>query len=147
MKTYLIGIDIGTSGCKIAVFNKAGEVLAAQSGTYPVYYPKPGWAEQNPEDWWNTICQVLPEMLQKAEISPDAVESGADIIMLDNMDNDLLKQSIDYIAGRAEIEISGNVTKENIERIKNFGVNYVSSGALTHSSPIMDISLKNLHAV
>lgn len=73
--------------------------------------------------------------------------AGADIIMLDNMDNDLLKQSIDYIAGRAEIEISGNVTKENIERIKNFGVNYVSSGALTHSSPIMDISLKNLHAV
>ena len=50
-------------------------------------------------------------------------------------------------AGRAEIEISGNVTKENIERIKNFGVNYVSSGALTHSAPILDISLKNLHAV
>ena len=73
MKTYLIGIDIGTSGCKIAVFNKAGEVLTAQSGTYPVYYPKPGWAEQNPEDWWNTICQVLPEMLQKAEISPDEI--------------------------------------------------------------------------
>lgn len=73
MKTYLIGIDIGTSGCKIAVFNKAGEVLAAQSGTYPVYYPKPGWAEQNPEDWWNTICQGLPEMLQKAEISPDEI--------------------------------------------------------------------------
>lgn len=72
-ETYLIGIDIGTSGCKIAVFNKAGEVLAAQSGTYPVYYPKPGWAEQNPEDWWNTICQGLPEMLQKAEISPDEI--------------------------------------------------------------------------
>ena len=81
------------------------------------------------------------------EMVQDAVESGADIIMLDNMDNDLLKQSIDYIAGRAEIEISGNVTKENIERIKNFGVNYISSGALTHSAPIMDISLKNLHAV
>ena len=81
------------------------------------------------------------------EMVQDAVESGADIIMLDNMDNDLLKQSIDYIAGRAEIEISGNVTKENIERIKNFGVNYVSSGALTHSAPILDISLKNLHAV
>ena len=73
--------------------------------------------------------------------------AGGDIIMLDNMDNDLLKQSIDYIAGRAEIEISGNVTKENIERIKNFGVNYISSGALTHSAPILDISLKNLHAV
>ena len=80
------------------------------------------------------------------EMVQDAVESGADIIMLDNMDNDLLKQSIDYIAGRAEIEISGNVTKENIERIKNFGVNYVSSGALTHSAPILDISLKNLHS-
>ena len=77
----------------------------------------------------------------------DAVEAGADIILLDNMDNDLLKQSIDYIAGRAEIEISGNVTKENIEKIKHFGVNYVSNGALTHSAPIMDISLKNLHAV
>ena len=81
------------------------------------------------------------------EMVQDAVEAGADIIMLDNMDNDLLKQSIDYIAGRAEIEISGNVTKENIERIRHFGVNYVSSGALTHSAPIMDISLKNLHAV
>lgn len=73
--------------------------------------------------------------------------AGADVIMLDNMDNDLLKQSIDYIADRAEIEISGNITKENIERIKNFGVNYISSGALTHSAPILDISLKNLHAV
>lgn len=77
----------------------------------------------------------------------DAVEAGADIIMLDNMDNELLKKSIDYIDKRAEIEISGNVTKENIARIKDFGVDYVSSGALTHSAPIMDISLKNLHAV
>ena len=84
---------------------------------------------------------------ENLDMVKEAVEAGADIIMLDNMDNDLLKQSIDYIAGRAEIEISGNVTKENIERIKNFGVNYVSSGALTHSAPILDISLKNLHAV
>ena len=73
--------------------------------------------------------------------------TGGDIIMLDNMDNDLLKQSIDYIAGRAEIEISGNVTKENIARLTGLGVNYVSSGALTHSAPIMDLSMKNLHAV
>ena len=58
-----------------------------------------------------------------------------------------LKEAIDYIDGRAEIEVSGNVTKENIERIKGLGVDYVSSGALTHSAPIMDISLKNLHAV
>lgn len=77
----------------------------------------------------------------------EAVEAGADIIMLDNMSTELLKQCIDYIDGRAEIEVSGNVTKENIERIKGLGVNYVSSGALTHSAPIMDLSLKNLHAV
>ena len=57
------------------------------------------------------------------------------------------KEAVEFIDGRAETECSGNVTKENIERIKNFGVNYVSSGALTHSAPILDISLKNLHAV
>ena len=77
----------------------------------------------------------------------DAVEAGADIIMLDNMSTEQLKEAIDYINGRAEIEVSGNVTKENIQRIKDLGVDYVSSGALTHSAPIMDISLKNLHAV
>ena len=77
----------------------------------------------------------------------DAVEAGADIIMLDNMSTEQLKEAIDYINGRAEIEVSGNVTKENIQRIKALGVDYVSSGALTHSAPIMDISLKNLHAV
>lgn len=77
----------------------------------------------------------------------EAVEAGADIIMLDNMSTELLKQCIDYIDGRAEIEVSGNVTKENIARIKGLGVDYVSSGALTHSAPIMDLSLKNLHAV
>ena len=77
----------------------------------------------------------------------EAVEAGADIIMLDNMSTEQLKEAIDYINGRAEIEVSGNVTKENIQRIKDLGVDYVSSGALTHSAPIMDISLKNLHAV
>lgn len=77
----------------------------------------------------------------------EAMEAGADIIMLDNMNNEQLKEAIDYIEGRAEIEISGNITKENIARISGFGVNYVSSGALTHSAPIMDISLKNLHSV
>lgn len=75
----------------------------------------------------------------------DAVEAGADIIMLDNMDPDTLKESIDYIAGRAEIEVSGNVTRENISRLTDLGVDYISSGALTHSAPILDISLKNLH--
>jgi nicotinate-nucleotide pyrophosphorylase (carboxylating) len=77
----------------------------------------------------------------------EAVEAGADIIMLDNMDTDTLKEAIAIIDGRAEVEVSGNVTKENIRRLVDLGVDYVSSGALTHSAPILDISLKNLHPV
>lgn len=77
----------------------------------------------------------------------DAVEAGADIIMLDNMTPEVMEEAIALIDHRAEIEISGNVTKENIEKIKDLGVNYISSGALTHSAPILDISLKNLHPV
>lgn len=77
----------------------------------------------------------------------EAVEAGAHIIMLDNMTTEQLKEAIDYIDHRAEIEVSGNVTAENIARLKGLGVDYVSSGALTHSSPILDLSLKNLHAV
>ena len=76
----------------------------------------------------------------------EAVEVGADIIMLDNMTTDQMRAAIDLIDGRAETECSGNVTKENIERLVSLGVDYISSGALTHSSPIMDISMKNLHA-
>lgn len=76
----------------------------------------------------------------------EAVEAGADIIMLDNMTTDQMRAAIDLIDGRAETECSGNVTKENIESLVSLGVDYISSGALTHSSPIMDISMKNLHA-
>ena len=76
----------------------------------------------------------------------EAVEAGADIIMLDNMTTDQMRAAIDLIDGRAETECSGNVTKENIERLISLGVDYISSGALTHSSPIMDISMKNLHS-
>lgn len=77
----------------------------------------------------------------------EAVEAGADIIMLDNMSNEEMKKSIDFIAGRAEVEVSGNVTKENIARLTDLGVDFISSGALTHSAPIMDLSLKNLHPI
>lgn len=77
----------------------------------------------------------------------EAVEAGADIIMLDNMDHDQMKEAVEFIAGRAEIEISGNVTKEKIAQIADLGVDYISSGALTHSAPILDISLKNLHPI
>lgn len=81
------------------------------------------------------------------EMVKEAVAAGADIIMLDNMTHEQLKEAITYIDGRAEVEVSGNVTKENIARLTDLGVDYISSGALTHSAPIMDISLKNLHAV
>jgi nicotinate-nucleotide pyrophosphorylase (carboxylating) len=88
--------------------------------------------------------EVEVETLEQVK---EAVEAGADIIMLDNMDHETMKQAVGIIDGRAEIEISGNVTRENIERILDLGVDFVSSGALTHSAPILDISLKNLHAL
>lgn len=77
----------------------------------------------------------------------EAVEAGADIIMLDNMSHDMMKEAVAIIAGRAETECSGNVTKENIAALADIGVDYISSGALTHSAPIMDLSLKHLHRI
>lgn len=77
----------------------------------------------------------------------EAVEAGADIIMLDNMTPEVMKQAVELIDRRAQTECSGNITKENIQKIREIGVDFVSSGALTHSAPILDISMKNLHAV
>ena len=77
----------------------------------------------------------------------DAVEAGADIIMLDNMEHDTMAEAMKIIDGKAEVEVSGNMTKENLEKLAGLSVDYVSSGALTHSAPILDISLKNLHPV
>ncbi len=77
----------------------------------------------------------------------EAVEAGADIIMLDNMDHDTMAEALSIIDGRAQVEVSGNMTKENLEKLSGLAVDFVSSGALTHSAPIMDISLKNLHPI
>ena len=77
----------------------------------------------------------------------EAAEAGADIIMLDNMSVEDMKEAVKLVSGKAETECSGNVTKENVERLVDIGVDYISSGALTHSSPILDLSLKNLHAI
>ena len=85
--------------------------------------------------------------VETLDMVKEAVEAGADIIMLDNMSHDQLRECIAWIDGRAEVEVSGNVTKENILRLTDLGVDYISSGALTHSSPIMDISMKNLHII
>ena len=85
--------------------------------------------------------------VETLEMVKEAVDAGADIIMLDNMSTEEMAEAIRIIDGRAETECSGNVTKENIARLTEIGVDYISSGALTHSAPILDISLKNLHAV
>ena len=77
----------------------------------------------------------------------EALEAGADIIMLDNMTPEQMRQAVQIVDGRAQTECSGNITKENIAKIRDIGVDFVSSGALTHSAPILDVSLKNLHAV
>lgn len=77
----------------------------------------------------------------------EAVDAGADIIMLDNMTPNTMRQAVQLIDGRAQTECSGNITKENIARIREIGVDFVSSGALTHSAPILDISMKHLHAI
>ena len=84
---------------------------------------------------------------ENLDMVKEAVEAGADIIMLDNMDDETMKEAVKLIDGRAETECSGNVTKERLKTIREIGVDYVSCGALTHSAPIMDISLKNLHPV
>lgn len=84
---------------------------------------------------------------ENLDMVKEAVEAGADIIMLDNMSPEEMEEAVKYIDGRAETECSGNVTKENIEKIKNIGIDYVSSGALTHSAPIMDLSLKHLKVI
>ena len=88
--------------------------------------------------------EVEVETLEQVK---EAVEAGADIIMLDNMSYEQMKEAIQLINGRAQTECSGNVTKENIARLTELGVDFISSGALTHSAPILDISMKNLHAI
>ena len=101
-----------------------------------------------------TMAKEYAPFVRKIEIEvetleqvKEAVEAGADIIMLDNMTPEVMKQAVALIDGRAQTACSGNITKENIARIREIGVDFVSSGALTHSAPILDISMKNLHAV
>lgn len=88
--------------------------------------------------------EIETESLEQVK---EALEAGADIIMLDNMDNDTMKKAVKLIGGKAETECSGNVTKERLKEIAAIGVDYVSSGALTHSAPVLDVSLKNLKPI
>ena len=84
---------------------------------------------------------------ENLDMVKEAVKAGADIIMLDNMSIEMMKEAVEWIDGRATTECSGNVTKENVAELAAVGVDYISSGALTHSAPILDLSLKNLHPV
>lgn len=85
--------------------------------------------------------------VENLDMLKEALDAGADIIMLDNMSVEDMKEAVKLVSGKAETECSGNVTKENVKRLVDIGVDYISSGALTHSSPILDLSLKNLHAI
>lgn len=85
--------------------------------------------------------------VENIDMLKEALDAGADIIMLDNMSVEDMKEAVKLVSGKAETECSGNVTKKNVERLVDIGVDYISSGALTHSSPILDLSLKNLHAI
>ena len=85
--------------------------------------------------------------VENLDMLKEALEAGADIVMLDNMSVEDMKEAVKLAKGKAETECSGNVTRENVARLVDIGVDYISSGALTHSSPILDLSLKNLHAV
>ena len=85
--------------------------------------------------------------VENLDMLKEALDAGADIIMLDNMSVEDMKEAVKLVRGKAETECSGNVTKENVEKLVDIGVEYISIGALTHSSPILDLSLKNLHAI
>lgn len=98
------------------------------------------------KDYASFVRKIEIEV-ENLDMVKEAVEAGADIIMLDNMSIEDMKKAVAFIAGRAKTECSGNVTKENIKNLADIGVDYISSGALTHSAPILDISLKNLHAI
>ena len=94
------------------------------------------------KDYASFVSKIEVEV-ETLEQVKEAVDAGADIIMLDNMSVEDMKKAIEIIDRRAETECSGNVTKENIEKLTALGVDYISSGALTHSAPILDLSLKN----
>ncbi|MBO5305793.1 MAG: carboxylating nicotinate-nucleotide diphosphorylase [Clostridia bacterium] len=92
------------------------------------------------------VCKIEIEV-ENLDMLRDALEAGADIIMLDNMSVEDMKTAVELCRGKAETECSGNVTRENVARLVDIGVDYISSGALTHSAPILDLSLKHLHAI
>lgn len=70
---YLLGIDIGTSSCKVALFSEEGEVIAQSTKTYTIFHPQSGWVEQNPNDWWQAVCKAIHELLTRSKIQPEKI--------------------------------------------------------------------------
>lgn len=103
-------------------------------------------AIQMAKDYAPFVRKIEVEV-ENLDMVREAVDAGADIIMLDNMSHDEMKEAVAIINKRAQTECSGNVTLENVAKLVDIGVDYISSGALTHSAPILDLSLKNLHAI
>ena len=103
-------------------------------------------AVQMAKEYASFVRKIEVEV-ENMDMVKEAVEAGADIIMLDNMSHDEMREAVAFINGRALTECSGNVTKENVAKLVDIGVDYISSGALTHSAPILDVSLKNLHPI
>lgn len=128
MKPYLLGIDIGTSACKVAVFDRCGQVKASASGDYSVYYPQEGWAEQNPEEWWKAVCLSVREALKKGGINPEeiagigidgqswsaiAVDKGGEVltntpIWMDTRAADICDELNEKVGADNIFELSGN---------------------------------------
>ncbi len=128
MGPYLLGIDIGTSACKVALFDQGGNVISSASEEYEVSYPKPGWAEQNPEDWWTGICRGIKGVLEQSKIPAGqiagigidgqswaavAVDREGNVladtpIWMDTRANDICKELNDRVGEKRIFEISGN---------------------------------------
>jgi xylulokinase len=122
MKQYLLGIDIGTSACKIAVFEENGQVVASGNHDYQVYYPKVGWAEQNPDEWWAAVCKAVRETLKKGSIKPEDIAGvGIDgqswsAIPMDKDGNVLANTPIWMDTRAADIckEVGGRIGEDSI---------------------------------
>lgn len=125
MGQYLLGIDIGTSACKIAIFDKAGSVLASTNGDYEVHYPHPGWSQQRPDDWWTAVCKAIKDALEKSGIRKEEIAGvgidgqGWAAVMVDKDGNVLAESPLWTDTRSADIcnKIKERLPEEEIVRV------------------------------
>ena len=129
-KQYLLGIDIGTSACKVALFGKDGKVEAAVSEGYPVYYPHPGWAEQNPDEWWEAVCKAIWTVISSSGVSPDDIAGiGIDgqswsAIAIDEEVKKYVMQKIMVAGYTGQNAINTIITLIGLQK-QRFGINWL----------------------